>query len=392
MFSTIKGLALSLLLASSLSPALTAPVPEGEAGEDFSDYTSASSFEGGIRPNGQPGFPLGGKSITKPQEGHNDTYYSPFKFDVSAFKHWCDARKNIEGKVLRIAPGTYEIPLDQTYPAGEYPSDLGGYIPFWSYPTGLTLDLTDVTISVPITDDTLDKRNEAVFYINNAPDFTIKGGTIWFDMGETYTYARIDSLSTSAPGLQEGEQLSTIKILDGYDLNLWTADAVAEKGPLVLDISGLPAHIIEVKDLNLNFGADSDYKLDEKLRTATLKLRNARPNLGLLKQVHWQSTQSIRAEWTGGLLVTNLVTNGGFTQIGGTNGGAAMVVKDSKLVNPPLRPGFGDRYGGAAMVTENYYPSFNGEGTPAIEFPGSRYQARGGGEDWEDLFSFTPGH
>lgn len=382
------------------APIKAAPVKAASvkaASTTDSGLTSSSGDPLNIQPGGVPGFPLDGPhlkatepslaqfpipagALTYPQQG--------IAFDCSAFNNWTthirDTAAQHPSKHIIVPAGTYIFDMGTATPESlQDPNlDLAASIQFFAWPAGWTLDLRGVTFSITKTRLNWNRRPSNAFYINQCPEFTILGGTIWTDQGEIFSYMKVTSLVAQGGD----DQFGTLELSKGYNASVWATDQVNARNVGCLDVSGWPHH---VKEATCNLWYMNNYKFDAATNTATAIYGKARSGITVgtvLTRISGPNLPgTIDSEDEGTLKVYGMTTNGGLGQVGDNNKGAPALYDGTMIVNPPPRPGLGPRYGGPAMQFGHIGSIFDSPSVPHIQFKNSQYQRYGGDQDLRPL-------
>jgi len=281
--------------------------------------------------------------------------------NCTEFTTWNLAQRanNLPSKFLKITPGIY------FYSFGD-PSTTTT-IAFGFYQRGWTLDLRGVTFIVTCPPNTCDHRDSTIFYINQSEDFTLLGGTFWWDQGELYSQARLTTLTPSS---------ATFTVEAGYSLPVWRTTNPRNQG--CTDTSN-PAHFTR-PSCNFFYLSNYDFSHLDSHRTFTTNITSR----AALKEGYVISTRSgpnqrmsIITEDNGGFHIKGLTSNGAFTQIG-LNGKVTAVVENVWYVNPPPRPGFAPRVNGPTL-SWGHVGDFddNMPGEEVARYPGSWWQYTG---------------
>ena len=233
----------------------SASIPSG------SSSSSSPGTNGMISTNdvGEVGFPLDGPHLSAPV---ND---AAVPADVRIYP--ADS-KTISGKALADWMGNQtKTPPPSKWlkiPAGVYSIDCKDTI-YFSFMQGLnegwTMDMRGVTFLV-------NGICQAI-YINQCEDFTIYGGTLWFDGGEMWTQSQI----TSIDDIGGGYSTVTCVVEKGYNTTTWRD--VTPRNLYVMDASD-SNHYVRPTGLNFWFASDWNFdKLDSE-RTWTMKVLTSR--------------------------------------------------------------------------------------------------------------------
>lgn len=233
----------AVLTSASSTPSMTvAPV-------DSTDSPSPDT-KGTVTTNdaGEAGIPIDGPHLSAPASNvavpvDAKTYTPPSKvISGKALETWMREQTKLKpaSKWLKIAPGVYNIDCKDNIVF----SFMDGLTEKW------TIDMRGVTFLVAGTCQAI--------YINQCEDFTIYGGTLWFDAGEVWTQAKVTSI--------EGGTVTCV-VDEGYDLATWR-----KAGPRNLNAmdSSDPNHFVRPKGLNYWFASDFNFDSLDSERTWTM--------------------------------------------------------------------------------------------------------------------------
>ena len=206
----------------------------------------------------EPGIPIDGSHLSAPVSKvavpADAKVYTPPSKTISgkALGTWMgeQAKASPASKWLKIAPGVYDIDCKDNIVF----SFMNGLTEKW------TIDMRDVTFLVA--------GSCQAIYINQCEDFTIYGGTLWFDAGEIWTQAKV----TSIDDIGGGSSTVTCVVEEGYNLTTWR-----DAGPRNLNVmdASNPNHFVRPQGLNFWFASDWNFDDLDSKRTWTMKVGNA---------------------------------------------------------------------------------------------------------------------
>lgn len=242
----------------------SSPSATGAATESAPSTESSSSASPGSNGTtttsqaGQAGIPIDGAHLSAPVSNvavpADAKVYTPPGKTISgkAFEAWIKTQTAAKptSKWLKLAAGVYSIDCSD----GIVFSFMDGLNEQW------TMDLRGVTFLVAGTCQAI--------YINQCEDFTIYGGTMWFDAGEIWTQAKV----TDITDIGSGSSTVTCVVEDGYNLTTWRS-----AGPRNLNAVDASNPNDYVRPPGLNYWFASDYNFDnlDSKRTWTMKVVTA---------------------------------------------------------------------------------------------------------------------
>ena len=192
-----------------------------------------------------------------PVPGDAAIYHPSFPIiNLTDFRIWHDNVKDTNGggsqKWMKVSPGIYEFSKGSGFPL-----DWNNNMAFNGF-SGWTLDLRGCTFTETRIDG--DKEySDQMLYINNSDDFTILGGTFWFNSGvEMFTQAKVISMTG------DGEGTAVLEVDEGYDVDTWGAEHNVGDFNCI-DVSN-PDHYFHP---GCNFWYQSNIKLDAEKRQIT---------------------------------------------------------------------------------------------------------------------------
>ena len=323
----------STLLASPSEPALSVftTAPAMQSASNFGGIsTSSNEYD-------ESGFPLNGEHLSAPTAtvavpAGAATYTPPSSdsFSGKAFGTWLDQQKQaqLSSKWLKVAPGTYNYAIDDIIAIGFTPG-------------GWTLDLRGVTFLVAVPQH--DQTSGQAIYINQSEDFTILGGTIWFDQGEQWSQAKVTAISTF-DGIYA---TATMEVEEGFNVSVWNTVGPRNQG--CIDTSDVNHYTRP--DCNFFYFDQYDFSSLDSKKTFTARITE-RAGLDVGYHVTTiagpNSLTTIASEFNGNLLVNGMTSNGGLAQYGLT-GKVTATFENVWNVNPPARPGFAPRVQGPTL-------------------------------------------
>ncbi|KAI9717755.1 MAG: hypothetical protein M1812_004484 [Candelaria pacifica] len=338
-------------------------------------------------PDATSAVPASGDQVSAPVDSRavpsDAVTYTPSdskSFNCDDFNKWMTTRKaDTPSKFLKVAPGTYEYMLGPIHPAGAdpnlYPSS---NIAIGFMPGGWTLDLRGVTFIIAVTPENKQQRPDQAIYINQSEDFTILGGTIWWDQGEQWSQATIKSIASNGDG---GDPFVTLSIDEGYNTTAWTAMGPRNLG--CMDISN-PAHFTRP---DCNFWYTSGYTFDFDNRKVTFRAgerANLKEGYVLYIQAGPNSLTTIASENSGGFHVKGMTSNGATAQYG-LGSKSTAIYEEVYFVNPPPRPGFAPRVNGPTLSWGHInLPNFDAGGEASAIYKNSKWQYTGNKNDLLD--------
>ena len=257
---------------AALAPSASASGNNSSAGSTASMSASSANSSGSSSPGTQgvvttnsvnePGIPIDGSHLSAPVSSvavpaDAKTYTPPTKtISGKAFETWMrqQASSSPASKWLKLAPGVYDIDCNDNIVF----SFMDGLTEKW------TVDLRDVTFLVA--------GSCQAIYINQCEDFTIYGGTLWFDAGEIWTQANI----TSITDIGGGSSTVTAVVEEGYNLTTWRS--AGPRNLNAMDTSN-PNHFVRPQGINYWFASDFNFDDLDSKRTWTMKVITARAPL-----------------------------------------------------------------------------------------------------------------
>lgn len=325
------------------------------------------------------------------------------EFDCAAFDDWTAQIRNNTiptppSKWIQVPAGNYRYKLGPHDLAEHEDSNLtpGFNLIIYAMKGGWTLDLRGVTFYIDATPENRLRRGGQMIYTLQSEGLTILGGTLWIDMGELHTQARVTSIAGEA-----GNQRIEYVVEDGYDLAPWRK--ASARNQRCVDVSSadhwkhVGCNMWQFKLLEQN---DEDRKNeDRRLDLDFSKLDSERKFSGTITNLPvsklkegliitmMAGPESVPAamsnEDNSNLVVKGFVTNAGFSSIGTSPGQVAPHYENCYEVNPPPRPGFARRVHGPGLSWGNLGGFvYNGDNAAATTtFDKSFYQSTGNPND-----------
>ena len=246
--------------ASEASVGSTSVDSGSTAPSALSTNSSSPGTKGVVTTNSadEPGIPIDGSHLSAPVSSaavppDAKTYTPPSKtISGKAFETWMgeQASASPASKWLKLAPGVYNVDCSDNIVF----SFMDGLTEKW------TVDMRGVTFLVAGTCQAI--------YINQCEDFTILGGTLWFDAGEIWTQAKI----TSITDIGSGSSTVTAVVDEGYNLTTWRSAGPRNLNTIDASDAG---HFVRPQGINYWFASDFNFdELDSK-RTWTMKIGNS---------------------------------------------------------------------------------------------------------------------
>ena len=322
------------------------------------------------------------------------------EFDCAAFDDWTkDIR---DGKIvtpaskwIQIAPGNYRYKLGPHVRAEEEDSNLtpGFNLIVYAMKGGWTLDLRGVTFYIDAGPETRLRRGNQMIYTLQSDGLTILGGTVWIDMGELHTQAKLTNLG--------GDGTAEFEVEEGYDLGTWRKASARNQRCVDVSDEKTFKHVgCNFWQLRLAEENDEDRKnQDRRVDYDFSKLESERTFSGLVtnlpvsklkegmiltmiagrESVPW----AMNNEMNSNFVVKGFVTNGGFGSIGTSAGEVAPHYENCYQVNPSPRPGFARRVQGPGLSYANLGGFvYNAPGAAVnTTFDNSFYQSTGNPND-----------
>ena len=350
-------------------PGVIADLPDPTSRDTLLNSGIATS----TNPKGEAGFPMKGSHLsapvaTEPVPAGAATYKPSFtEFSGKFFSTWVDSQKTakLASKWLKIAPGTYNLRLDDA-------------IGFGFPPGGWTFDMRGVTLLVATPNP--DLTSGQAIYINRSEDMTILGGTIWFDQGEQWSHAKVVAITPA-----DRHSTATSEVEKGYDTSVWRGADARNQG--CVDSSD-PNHY---KRPNCNFWYANNYdfsNLDSKRRFTSHIQNRAEVKEGyivtmMIPGANFRAT--IASEWNGNLYVNGMTSNGGPAQYGVEEKKTATM-ENVWNVNPPARPGFAPRVQGPTL-SQGHIGLFDfvAGGNAPFVYNNCKWQTSGSPKDLQDM-------
>ncbi|KAI9780939.1 MAG: hypothetical protein M1835_004381 [Candelina submexicana] len=303
------------------------------------------------------------------------------RFDCNDFNNWMSTQKKnpSSSKFLKVSPGTYEYMLGPVHPAGADPNlYASSNIAIGFMPGAWTLDLRDVTFTINVTPQNKLQRPDQAIYINQSEDFTILGGTIWWDQGEQWSQATVKSIASNGDG---GDPIVTLSIDQGYNTTAWAAMGPRNIGCINISNS---AHYTRP---GCNFWYTLGYTFDFDNRKVSFRAgehSNLKEGYVLYIQSGLNSLTTIASENNGNFHVKGMTSNGATAQYG-LNNKQTATYEDVYYVNPPARPGYAPRVNGPTLSWGHInLPNFDAGGEAPAIYKNSKWQYTGNTNDLLD--------
>ena len=323
---------------------------------------------------GEPGFPLDGDHLSAPTApvavpvgAATYTPPNPNSLSGKAFGTWVDQQKDakLPSKWLKVAPGTYNYAIDDIIAIGFTPG-------------GWTLDVRDVTFLIAVPQN--DKTSGQAIYINQSEDFTILGGTIWFDQGEQWSQAKVTAIS-AYDGVYA---TATFEVEQGYNVSVWNTVDPRNQGC----IDTTDTNHFTRPDCNFFYVDNYDFSSLDPKKTFTARV-TSRANLKVGYHITTiagpNSPTTIASEFNGNLHVNGMTSNGGLAQYGLT-GKVTATFENVWNVNPPARPGFAPRVQGPTLSQAHIgLFDFDAGGDAPVIYKNCFWQTTGAKGDVQDM-------
>ena len=280
---------------------------------------------------------------------------------------------------MKVSPGIYEFSKGSGFPL-----DWNNNMAFNGF-SGWTLDLRGCTFTETRIDG--DKEySDQMLYINNSDDFTILGGTFWFNSGvEMFTQAKVISMTG------DGEGTAVLEVDEGYDVDTWGAEHNVGDFNCI-DVSN-PDHYFHP---GCNFWYQSNIKLDAEKRQITADYTSrSGVKLGMYVTIKSgpSSAASASMECNGGVHFKGMTSNAVYFNygIGPTCTTRPLIIEDCLITNLPAFKGMAPRVNGPTMSYQNYGSAiFQADGMPAIDFQNSFWQYTGAPNDLTSMDNYKP--
>ena len=302
--------------------------------------------------------------------------------NMGDFRIWHDKIKDSNGggsqKWMKVAPGTYEFGKGTGFP-----DEWNNNMAFNGF-SGWTLDLRGCTFVETRVDG--DKNySDQMLYINNSDDFTILGGTFWFDQGaEMFTQAKVVSMTG------DGEGSAILEVGDGFDYDIWGKEH--PPGDYSCIDTSNPDHYYHPE---CNFWYQSNMKLigNNQIQADYTSRSGVKVGQTLTIKSGPSSGASASMECNGGVHFKGMTSNAVYFNygIGPTCSTKPLIIEDCLITHLPGFTGFSQRVFGPTMSYQNYGSAiFQADGMPAIDFRNSFWQYTGEPNDLTSMENFTP--
>ncbi|MCJ1339705.1 hypothetical protein MMC09_004995 [Bachmanniomyces sp. S44760] len=368
---------------SNVTSGLTSGSNSNSTGMTIGGITILDSSAMSTNNANETGFPVNGTHVEAPQP--TDTVPpSAATFTPTANGSLWTEFEDFYNEQRRLKNTTWLV-----FPAGVYKLNLdveGDRIRINMGNGGFTFDFRGVTFLIARSRGKLNAHQ--FMYINQCEGTTILGGTFWFDQGEMWSQAVIQSIGNVDSS--DKRSLVTYRVDDGYDLDAWRG--ANSNNQACVDARD-PNHFLFPK---CSFYASKvfDFSNLESNRTFTSRIYSGS---GFEVGYHIttdvpgsDSAATLTTENNPGLIVRGLTSNGGFAQYGLPDSKATAVFKDVYTVNPPARPGYAPRVLGPTKASGHIGGfNFNPKGSHGIDFQNSFWQYTGCPKDLKTLGDTT---
>lgn len=254
------SLAATTSMANKGADEMVALPSASETSVNAASVSNSPGTQGVVTTNSanEPGIPIDGSHLSAPASSaavpSDAKIYTPPSKTISgkAFGTWMSEQASASpaSKWLKVKPGVYNVDCSDNIVF----SFMSGTTEKW------TADLRGVTLLVAGTCQAI--------YINQCEDFTVLGGTIWFDAGEIWTQAKI----TSITDIGGGSSTATMVVDEGYNLTSWRSAGPRNLNAIdALDTS----HYVRPQGINFWFASDFNFDDLDSKRTWTMKIGNA---------------------------------------------------------------------------------------------------------------------